>query len=420
MLSWIRTKFGPLVVGAIIGLIAFVFVASDLLNPRTSQGMGGGAIAAEVNGEKITLGEFNREYNRRLEFFKNMAGGKVTAEQLKQFRLKEGVLNELVQRKLMSQSAAKWGVEVSDEELKDRIKEIPAFMKEVAGVKTFDPLLYKQVLEANKYSPGTFEQMMREDLRLQAWNQFFKGRAKVSDEEVKREFLVNNDKRSLRYVYIDHEHAKKGVQISDADVEKYLKDASRVNVVKNQYEMKKMTVFKGKKLEDVQKEIARGLLASEKVDLIRKEMDRVADLALPLLTAEKSSDARVKEALKSFGIEVKSTGLVSRTSKYLPGVGEAGDVLADAFAEKSPIDPALGGKPKKYSTAGWVMIAVVSETQKPDLAKLDAEKVQIRTQLESKKERELQSAYLKQASDKAKIVKNPAVVSDDEAQEGGS
>ena len=252
MLSWIRSKFGPLVVGAIIGLIAFVFVASDLLNPRATRGMHAGAVAAQVNGEAITLSEFNREYNRRLEFFKNMAGGKVTPEQLKQFRLKEGVLNELVQRKLMSQSAAKWGMEVSDEELKDRIKEIPAFSKDVAGVKTFDPLLYKQVLEANHYAPGTFEQMMREDLRLQAWNQFFKGRAKVSDEEVKREFMVNHDKRGLRYVFIDHENAKKGVVIADADVEKYLKDPSRANVVKNQYELKTNTVFKGKKLEDVQ------------------------------------------------------------------------------------------------------------------------------------------------------------------------
>jgi len=52
-----------------------------------------------------------------------------------------------------------------------------------------------------------------------------------------------------------------------------------------------------------------------------------------------------------------------RESRFLPGVGEAPELLGDAFARKSPIDPNAGGKVKKYSSPMWVMVAVVTESE---------------------------------------------------------
>src|SRR5919106_4957840 len=98
MLTWIREKFGTVVIGAIIGFIAFVFVFYGVFSPKSTRGLHEGAVAGTVNGDPISIAEFNRELNRRLEFFKNIAGGKISEEQLKSFKIREGVFQELANR----------------------------------------------------------------------------------------------------------------------------------------------------------------------------------------------------------------------------------------------------------------------------------------------------------------------------------
>jgi parvulin-like peptidyl-prolyl isomerase len=408
MLLWFREKFGKTVIGAIIGLIALVFVFYGVFSPKSSSR--GGAIAGTVNGDAITLGEFNRAYNRQLEYFKNMMGGaKISDEQLKSFHLREGVFNELVRRKIMVQEAEKQGNIPSDEEVREKIQEIPALQKDGK----FDLASYKQVLQANNYSPASFEQMLRDDLSVQRWEDYFKNRVNVSEGEMKNQFLTSQDKRNIKYVLLTTEAGKKDVKVEPAEVQKYLADASKLNLVKNQFESKKNTEYKGKKFDAVKESIARDLIAGGKIDEIKKANDKIAKEVLPLLTASKSSDAQVNKILKPYGVVVKTTGMVNHEAPYLPGLGEAKAILADAFAEKSPIDPSQGGKAKRYDSAAWVAIAIVSESEKPDLSKLESQRPILMRQITARKERDLYEAWMKKVQQKAKIDSNPSVINPD-------
>src|ERR1041385_469713 len=115
MLSWIREKFGTVVIGAIISLIAFVFVFYGVMNPRATRGMHEGAVAGTVNGEPISIQEFDRELRRRTEFFRGLMGGnKMTDDQLKAFKIRNMVFEELVRRKLLLQEADRQGLLASD------------------------------------------------------------------------------------------------------------------------------------------------------------------------------------------------------------------------------------------------------------------------------------------------------------------
>ena len=129
MLSWIREKFGTAIIGAIISLIALVFIFYGIFSPKNTRGLGEGAVAGTVNGDPISLAEFNRAYKQQEEFFKNMAGGKFSDEQLKSFHIRERVFQDLVRKKLMSQEAEHQGLVASEEELRDQIKKVPAFQK---------------------------------------------------------------------------------------------------------------------------------------------------------------------------------------------------------------------------------------------------------------------------------------------------
>jgi parvulin-like peptidyl-prolyl isomerase len=410
MLSWIREKFGKTVIGLIVGLLALVFVFYGVFSPKATRGIHEGAVAGTVNGEPISIDEFERAYRRQLDFFKNMMGGQnISEQQMKAFHIRESVFNELVRRKVMIQEAEKQGNLPADEEVRDQIRQIPAFQKDGK----FDISAYKQTLEANNYTPASFEQMLRDDLAVQRWENYFRDRVNVSDDEVKVEFLTTNNKRNIKFVLLTADVGKKDVKIDPAEVQKYLADTAHLNLAKSQFEAKKDKDYKGKNFDAVKEQIAHDLIASGKTDEIKKVNEQIAQKVQAVLTADKASDAQVNKILKPYGVEVKVTGLMNSETPYLPGFGNAKDLLADTFADKSPIDPAQGGKAKTYSSPSWVAVAVVSESQKPDMSKLDTDRPSLMKQITARKERDLFESWIKKAVDKSKVDTNVAVVNSD-------
>jgi hypothetical protein len=110
---------------------------------------------------------------------------------------------------------------------------------------------------------------------------------------------------------------------------------------------------------------------------------------------------------------VKQTVWITAENKYVPGAGDVPELVKDAFAAKSPIVPADGGKAKKYTSSAGTVVAVVTQVQKPDMAKYDSARGDLIRQLAGKKQRELYEDWLKKLSAKAKIDINPDVVKAD-------
>ena len=395
-----RKKFGPIVIGIIIGFIAFVFIFEFGMNRRGS-GMGGGSatFAGSVNGEPITLGEFNRELTRRIEFFKSLSGGQLNEEMIKQYRIKESVFRDLASKKLMIQEAEKIGLLPSDLQIRKQIIEIPAFKKDGK----FDRQQYRSVLEANHYSTASFEKMIRDDLVTQLWRDHFHSIARFSDEEVKREFLMSNDKRKLRYVLISFEAGRKQLKVSDGDAAKYLAEPAKQNLAQSRYEERKATIYKGKAFEQVKMELARELAAEEKTPEIRKLNNELGEKVAKALTSDSKSDVQVNELLKETGLKVQTSGSMARGNFFIPGSGDAKLVEEDAFTG------ALS-KSKKYDVAGGVLIAIVSESETADLAKFnDIEREQMITKILTRKENELYTGWMKKLMESSKIVQNTTV-----------
>lgn len=406
MMTWLREKFGTILVSGIIGLITFVFVFFGIISPKSTRGLHEGAVAGVVNGDNITIAEFNREYNRRVEMFRGMAGGKISEEQLKQFKIKERVFQELANRKLMIQESERQGLVSADDEVKDRIMEMEAFKKDGR----FDVISYRKVLEANNYTPSSFERMIREDLSVQRWSEYFRKRARVTDAEIKRFFIQSGDKRMVKYVQLTPEAAKKGIEVAPTAIDAYLADAGKAAIVKNQFELRKSRDFAGKDFDSVKREIARDLLASEKIEEVQKIIAALSEKVVPLLGADTSQDSKLQALLKPYGLQVKTTSWISNEGGYIAGLGENKELSADIFREKSPIDGKNGGKAKKYVTAGSTIVALVIGAQKADLAELESSREAILRQLVYRKEQEMMVEWMRKVQSKAKIETNPAVI----------
>jgi parvulin-like peptidyl-prolyl isomerase len=353
MIGQMRGKIGGWIITGVIGLIALVFALEGVFGPKSTRGLHEGAVAGTVNGEPITIGDYNKALERKLEFLKGMMGGKVTDEQIKMFRVREGVFQELTQQKLMAQAALSSGRQPSDEAVRQEISGLPYFLKDGK----FDPAQYRATLQANNYTTALFEKMIREQLAVQDWTQSFGNQVRVSDAEVKDEYLRSKNIRTYKIVSIPASAPKTD-------------DKSGGLTPK---------------------------AAAEKV--------------ASLLKAGKKSDDAVNAVLKPFGVTVREVPEASEAANFVPGAEDHPELVKELFGNGLSV-----GKAKIYESPTRISVVLVTEAKKPDLAKFESEKKTTLLEIKSRKERDLMNEVLKKLTEKASIVSNPAVVSSSDSE----
>ncbi|MDD5758557.1 MAG: SurA N-terminal domain-containing protein [Desulfobulbaceae bacterium] len=115
---------------------------------------------ATVNGETISFRDYQKQYDQTITSMRDQFGGSLPSGLLEQLNVKQQVINKLVQSALLRQGAQKIGIYVSDQELQNAIKEMPAFQNN--GF--FDVNQYEQILAGNRMTVSQFEEGMRYDL----------------------------------------------------------------------------------------------------------------------------------------------------------------------------------------------------------------------------------------------------------------
>lgn len=411
MLTWIREKMGAFMVSVIMGFIAIVFIFSGVFNPKATRGLHEGAVAAKVNGEAISISEFSQAVNRQIEMFKGFGGGKLTEAQIKAFGIVDGVLNQLVSRKVLVQTALKTGYAPGDAEVRDEIQKIKAFQKEGQ----FDLLTYRAVLEANHHTPSSFERLMREDLAAQKIQEQFRRLAKVSEDEVTQEFLANHRKRTLRYVVLSSEVGKKLISVDDKQVEAFMKDVANDARIKMEFEQRKNTDLKGKKIDDAatRRMLARDLVAGQKSAEIWLKNVELGKQIAAMLSTDKASEDKINHLLKETSEKVRDSGPLSVSNPFLPNVGRADEIVEKVFGKDSrAIDLKSGGKPAMVELKDRSMVVVYGLVAKEDadLAKLPEARDELIRQIANRKENELFQEFIQNLTKAAKVDRNEEVI----------
>lgn len=190
---------------------------------------GGPSVVATVGSESVSLQELETAVDRDLEAY---GATGAMAENLRK-TLRGQTLNSLIQSKLFVLEAERMGIAVTDAEAMEEIQAMPYFQDK--DKKTFSVELYRNVLAANKLSPAQFEKNVRTHLIQRKMASFLENRIRVTDEEVKREYSVSNDKRNLQFVRITKDNAFKQMKVEPADVQKFLADPAKANMIQANY-----------------------------------------------------------------------------------------------------------------------------------------------------------------------------------------
>jgi hypothetical protein len=375
------------------------------MGSRSTSGLHQGSVAAEVNGEQVALSDFNRAYLQRIEFFKQFSGGKLSPEQ--EEGIKSVVLRESIERKLLVQDARAAGVQVSDQEVLEKIAEVEAFQKDGR----FDPVGYKRVLEANSLTPFRYEEMVRQDLILSHYLSRVRDSIHFTEAQLLEEFLSEGSLRSLKFVVLTNDHAKKTMKIEESRLQAALQNPEKLKEAESRFEAMKETRYAGKKFQDVSKEMIREMLLSEDATQVGQAREELAKRVAGLLKVSDSQDSSLKAFLKTYGVEIQKSEKLKRDASYVPGLMDPKPLLAEAFRK----DTDLAKNPKVFSLAGQSVIAVVTASEDAKESDFPAKRGEIYRRLVSQREQALTESWMESAMKAAKISVNASVVGDQAA-----
>jgi len=199
-----------IVAASFVGTIFLVWGKGSVSGPSASE-------VATVNGEGITVAEFNREYQSVVADLKSRFGENFR-KFVKEEQIKRAALNRLVVRKLLLQVAEKEGLEVSDWAVAKHIEEIPLFQEDGK----FSIELYKAFLESRHLTPQAFENTVREDLLIQKVLSVIDRAPSVSNYELSLLYREFFGRRNFRYKLFKAEDFASGV--SEEEIKKFYEE----------------------------------------------------------------------------------------------------------------------------------------------------------------------------------------------------
>jgi peptidyl-prolyl cis-trans isomerase D len=158
--------------------------------------------AAFVDGEPIPAPAFAQRYSTMVEYQRRRLqslGGAFGADLLERMGLRKQVIDDLIEQKLLAQEARRWGLRVSDADLRDYLKQrYPAF-NEMESLRQYENWVARNF----ESTVQGFEADVRDEMLVQALAQVVTQGVAVSDSELKADYLREHDRAMLTYVKMD-------------------------------------------------------------------------------------------------------------------------------------------------------------------------------------------------------------------------
>lgn len=212
---------------------------------------------ATVNGKPITQREYDQARRDQLDQYRQMMGAQFDPALLDTPAMRQRLLDQMINQRLLAAAAADNHFSVSDETLRNTIASNPA----VQDNGKFSPERYRAALAAQGLTPATFEAGLRRDLAIgrvldpitqsaqlpatvataieHALTETrhvltkryaaadYKSQVQVSDADIqqwydgnKQQFQVP-DQVQAQYLVLDEAAASAGIKVSDDDIAKY-------------------------------------------------------------------------------------------------------------------------------------------------------------------------------------------------------
>lgn len=226
----IRKRSGLLI--AIIGIALAAFVLGDFVkgSPKRNVNIG------SVEGEEITIMDFNREVDKNIENTKQQQQ-KERLTQQETYTVRDQTWDQMIRTIIMNEQYDELGIEVTSNELFDLVSgtnphavikqyftnpetgiyDRTAVLNYLQNLDNLDPQSKAQWIQLESY--------IKEDRLRNKYNNLISKAYYIPEQLAKMAYLEDNDKASIEYVAIKYSDiADSLINVTDADYEKYYED----------------------------------------------------------------------------------------------------------------------------------------------------------------------------------------------------
>jgi len=217
MLEEIREKSQGFTAKIILGLIILTFAVAGVGSYSNSADTS----VATVNGEEISQQAFNKAYQAQRarmakqfgEMFDTLSND---ANYMANFR--QGIVDNLINEKLIDQNSEALAIRVSDIRLKETIRKMPEF--QVDG--EFDNNRYLAIInQSGFFQSSDFRDYLRVEMTRRQLSQALVGTEFNLPYQEKLQQALQNQTRDIRFATIAAEQFKAGIELTDDEVNSY-------------------------------------------------------------------------------------------------------------------------------------------------------------------------------------------------------
>ncbi|RKZ79097.1 MAG: parvulin peptidyl-prolyl isomerase, partial [Gammaproteobacteria bacterium] len=221
MLQFIRDQAQGWVAWFIVGLISIPFalwgVNSYLTGPSD-------VVVATVNGEPIKQAEFQQSFKQYRDRMREMMGERFDPAMFEGLAVKQSVLDDLIDQKLLFTASNKLGQRISDRDINGLIQSTPAFQSEGS----FDPERYRMMLARVGLTPVAYEAQLRTDLLAQELTNNIQKSTLVTENSIDNVLRLEKQTRDIAYGVVAAQAQLEQVEVTEQEIRDFY-DANKIN-----------------------------------------------------------------------------------------------------------------------------------------------------------------------------------------------
>ncbi len=179
-----------------------------------------------VNGKDITYAEFTKAVDQQKETQKNQSGQDIDEDNMDQFR--DQVWDAVVTQDLIAEQVKKFGITVSDEEIKDIIlgDNPPQFLRQnfVDSTGRFNRQAYNQAImdPRNKQPLIQAEEYVKQNRLNEKLQSLLLASINIGENEIRRKFEDQNINMNTQFAFVDlNQFPDVNFKVTDDDLKKY-------------------------------------------------------------------------------------------------------------------------------------------------------------------------------------------------------
>ena len=358
MLNIVRNLVSSIFGKILLGLMVLSFAlwgVGDILSSGNSK------LAAKVGNQKISLEEFYNKFGKEVQELNIRTGGQITIQEAYEQNIDKLIINDLVYEKMVLEFADKNKIYLSDNILKDAIKNLPQF---IGSDGQFSEQLYRSSIRRNFSSEEEFLNELTFVYVNSLLFENFKSGNTINSKIIDLLYEYEGEERNIDYFIFNKNDI--GVDISDDELIEYydLNKSKYFTEEVRTIEYIEFNLEDFKKLSSASNEDA-FLYYNENKDLFFEEEKR----SIKLARFENQEDA------KNF-FQIWSNSDAEKTKKYNENnnitLNTIEDLTKDSFEENVVkeifnLEKNTISNPIKIADAGFYVVKVIEilpETQK--------------------------------------------------------